>query len=69
MADHRTYTLVRLPSHCCKWPVTERRSVVGHFLFCGRAQHPGSVYCKEHHDTAYSTRAAVVRVPLGQVRA
>jgi hypothetical protein len=48
----RLVPLMELRKDECRWPVTQDRSVIGGFLFCGRPTAFGEVYCPPHRKMA-----------------
>ncbi|WP_436015175.1 GcrA family cell cycle regulator [Rhizobium sp. LjRoot254] len=53
----RLRPLTQLRPHQCKWPVSEDRAEVGHFLFCCRPVAGTSPYCTHHHQMAIALPA------------
>lgn len=45
-------SLTQLRPNQCKWPVSEDRGQIGHFLFCCLPVDGTSSYCPHHHQTA-----------------
>jgi hypothetical protein len=50
--DAKLQSLTQLRSNQCKWPVSEDKAAIGHFLFCGRPTDGTNPYCTEHRSIA-----------------
>lgn len=48
----RLRSLTQLRPNQCKWPVSEDRAQIGHFLFCCLPVDGTSSYCLHHHQAA-----------------
>jgi hypothetical protein len=48
----RLVPLIGLRAHECRFAIGEDRTVIGGFLFCGRAAPADDVYCREHRAIA-----------------
>ncbi len=52
---NRLRSLTQMRPHQCKWPVSEDRAQIGHFLFCCLPVDEMSSYCAHHHQKAVAT--------------
>ena len=59
----RLLPLMKTGQRLCKWPVKDDPSVVGGYLFCGRATTTDDVYCSEHRALASPTGRSPLQPP------